>query len=140
MPARHWHGLLCPIWEPTQWQPDEDESHRKEVITYHFLSVFAYSFSYSCSHSDCTGFHELKPRVDAHTDKELPHYATDGNAYTVKKQGCSRLVHSYKWFANPTSHLKVCFPHHLDYAYNSIIDACTQQQVSYISIVFIPIT
>ena len=32
-----------------------DESHQKAVITYHFLSVFAYSFSYSCSCSDCTG-------------------------------------------------------------------------------------
>ena len=52
------YGLLCPIWEPTQWRPDE--FHLRwilEVITYHFLSVFAYSFSYSCSRSDCTGFH-----------------------------------------------------------------------------------
>ena len=85
--TRHWHGLLCPIWEPTQWWPDEihlrcthihtcvhklcthilDESHQKEVITYHFLSVFAYSFS--CSHSDCTGFHKLKPRVVGHNDE-----------------------------------------------------------------------
>ena len=40
-----------------------DESHREKVITCHFLSVFAYLFSYSCSHSDCTGFHKLKPRV-----------------------------------------------------------------------------
>ena len=40
-----------------------DESYQKEVITYHFLSVFAHSFSYSCSRSDCTGFHKLKPRV-----------------------------------------------------------------------------
>ena len=37
-----------------------DESHQKEVITYHFLSVFAYSFSSSCSRSDCIGFHKLK--------------------------------------------------------------------------------
>ena len=36
-----------------------DESHLKEVNTYHFLSVFAYSFSYSCPHSDCTGLPKL---------------------------------------------------------------------------------
>ena len=38
-------------------------AHQKEVIMYHFLSVFAYSFSSTCSRSDCTGFHMLKPRV-----------------------------------------------------------------------------
>ena len=40
-----------------------DESHQKEVIMYHFLSAFSNLFSYSCSRSDCTGFHKLKPRV-----------------------------------------------------------------------------
>ena len=41
------------------------ESHRKEVITSHSLSGFAYSLSYCCSCSDCTGFHKLKPCVAA---------------------------------------------------------------------------
>ena len=34
---------------------------QKEVITYHFLSVFANSFSYSCSRWDGAGFQKLKP-------------------------------------------------------------------------------
>ena len=46
------------------------ESHRKEVITSHSLSGFAYSLSYCCSCSDCTGFHKLKPCVAAEREGE----------------------------------------------------------------------